>query len=303
MAGNNQNSTYHSMNIQVTRRMTQGLTATGTYIWSKALGAGASIDPMNRNTKTLQAVDHKSQISGNGTWMLPLGSNHYALGNSPGWVKSIVNDIQVSGIMNYTTGAPLSITTSNGAAIPITINTITNSGATPNIVGDFPRDLGGKIVESSSGVNYFAGYSQLPDPGFSQVSPACAPVSPATTTTACNSLFTGYSNKALVDANGNFILVNPQPGEVGNLGQSTLRGPGRFDLDMNVMKKIRIDEAKSVEIRVDVVNVLNHPNFGTPSTALNSNGTFGRITTLASGTNIGGNGGMRSFVLNLRFNF
>jgi hypothetical protein len=193
-----------------------------------------------------------------------------------------VNDIQVSGIMNYTSGAPLSITT--------TTNTITNSAATPDIVGAFPRDLGGKIVEASSGVNYFAGYSQVVDPGINQVSSA-------------NGLTTGYSNKALQDANGNIILVNPQPGEVGNLGQSTLRGPGRFDLDMNVMKKIRIDEAKSAEIRIDVVNVLNHPNFGTPSTALNSNGTFGRITTLASGTNIGGNGGMRSFVLNLRFNF
>jgi len=201
-----------------------------------------------------------------------------------------VNDIQVSGIMNYTSGAPLSITT--------TTNTITNSAATPNIVGDFPRDLGGKIVESSSGVNYFAGYSQVGDPGLAQVSALCAASS-----ANCNGLVTGYSNKALADANGNIILMNPQPGEVGNLGQSTLRGPGRFDLDMNVMKKIRIDEAKSVEIRVDVVNVLNHPNFGTPSTALNSNGTFGRITTLASGTNIGGNGGMRSFVMNLRFNF
>jgi hypothetical protein len=282
MAGNNQNSTYHSLNIQATRRMAEGFTATTTYIWSKAMGAGSSIDPFNRNTKTLQTVDHKSQISANGTWMLPVGTNHYALGSSPGWVKSIVNDIQVSGIMNYTSGAPLSITT--------TTNTITNSAATPDIVGAFPRDLGGKIVESSSGVNYFSGYSQFTDPGINQVSSA-------------NGLTTSYSNKALVDVNGNFILVNPQPGSVGNLGQSTLRGPGRFDLDMNVLKKIRIDESKSAEIRVDVVNVLNHPNFGTPSTALNSNGTFGRITTLASGTNIGGNGGMRSFVLNLRFNF
>src|SRR5678815_4358094 len=121
---------------------------------------------------------------------------------------------------------------------------------------------------SSSGVNYFSGYSQFQDPGLGQVSPTCFASSGN-----CNGLLTGYSNKALVDVNGNFILVNPNPGEVGNLGQNTLRGPGRFDLDMNALKKIRIDEAKSVEIRVDVVNVLNHPNFGTPSTALNSNGT------------------------------
>jgi len=36
---------------------------------------------------------------------------------------------------------------------------------------------------------------------------------------------------------------------------------------------------------------------------MNTVGTFGRITALASGLNTGGNGGMRSFVINTRLNF
>ena len=168
----------------------------------------------------------------------------------------------------------------------------------------FQRNLGGgKIVETSTGVNYFDGYTQVADPSFSQVSPTVRPGA-ATTTTTCNGLLYRLQQQGSRRIrSGNIILVNPQPGQVGNLGQSTLRGPGRFDLDMNVVKRVKIDETKSLELRLDVVNVMNHPNFGNPSTALNSNGTFGRITALASGTNIGGNGGMRSFVINTRFNF
>ena len=290
IAGNNQNSTYHALNIQFTRRMSRGFTSTTTYIRSKALGAGSTIDPLNRNTKTLQTVDHANQISSNGTYELPFGDNHYILGDAPGWIQNIVNNMQVSGILNYSTGAPLSITT--------TTNTITNSAATPNIAGAFTRSLNGKVSETANGVNYFSGYTQVADPGFSQVSPVCA-----TATTVCNGLLAGYSNKALADANGNIILMNPQPGDVGSLGQSTLRGPGRFVFDMNLVKQIKLAETRSVELRLDVVNILNHPNFGNPSTALNSNGTFGRITSLSSGSNIGGNGGMRSFVINTRFNF
>jgi len=33
-------------------------------------------------------------------------------------------------------------------------------------------------------------------------------------------------------------------------------------LDINLIKRVRISETKEFEIRVDTVNVLNHPNFG-----------------------------------------
>src|SRR5262245_57038866 len=67
IAGNNQNSTYHPLNLQLTRRITNGFASRSTYIWSKALGdVGTSPDPNDRHlTKTLQAVDHKHQFSSN----------------------------------------------------------------------------------------------------------------------------------------------------------------------------------------------------------------------------------------------
>jgi hypothetical protein len=63
---------------------------------------------------------------------------------------------------------------------------------------------------------------------------------------------------------------------------------------VNLIKRFQIDENKEFEFRMDVINVLNHPNFGNPSTNINGNNTFGRITTAT---------GARSFVLNTRINF
>jgi hypothetical protein len=35
-------------------------------------------------------------------------------------------------------------------------------------------------------------------------------------------------------------------------------GPGRLELDANLVKKVRVDEKRDFEFRADVVNVMNH---------------------------------------------
>jgi hypothetical protein len=62
---------------------------------------------------------------------------------------------------------------------------------------------------------------------------------------------------------------------------------------MNLVKRVRIDETKQFEFRIDAINVLNRPNFGNPQLDIN-NTSFGRITTAS---------GKRSFVVNARVNF
>ena len=270
--GNLTNSTYHAMQLQFTKRLKGGFSNTTTWTFSKAMGPGTDIDPDRRGIeKSLQTTDVMHQITSNGTYELPFGIGHSLLGNAPGWVQHIVNKWQLGGIMNYNTGNPISITSG--------IATISTTGAKPNQVGEIPKDMG-KITKLPNGVTYFDGYTQIADPSF--------------TPTTANGLNVGYTNKAILDPDGNLILVNPQPGELGTLGFATLRGPGALRFDLNMVKRFRIQETKEVEFRVDVINVLNHPVFGNPSTAINSSGNFGRITT-ATGT--------RSFITNLRFNF
>ena len=137
------------------------------------------------------------------------------------------------------------------------------------------------MTKVPNGVVYFDGFTQIADPGIAKV-------------TTLNGLNTAYSNKAIVAPNGQVVLVNPQPGEVGTLGLATIKGPRSLGLDMNLIKRFRLHENKEFEFRIDAVNVLNHPNFGLPNTNINAANTFGRITTAM---------GSRRFIINSRINF
>ena len=145
--------------------------------------------------------------------------------------------------------------------------------------GDFPKDIG-KVTKLSNGVTYFPGLVQITDPALAGVSPL-------------NALSGAFSNKAITDSEKRLLLVNPAPGQVGNLGLRWIEGPALLGLDMDLIKRVRITESKEFELRVDSVNVLNRPQWGDPVVNLNSS-SFGRITS-ATGT--------RRFVINARLNF
>jgi hypothetical protein len=112
--------------------------------------------------------------------------------------------------------------------------------------------------------------------------------------TSANSLNTAHTNRALVDPGGKIVLVNPQPGQVGTYGLATLKGPKSLSLDVNMIKRFQLHEKTEFELRVDAINVLNHPNFGAPSTNINGNNNFGQISSAT---------GSRRFVINTRVNF
>jgi hypothetical protein len=284
MLSNLGNSTYHSLQTQFTRRLTSGFTSTATWTWSKALGDsdgdnGATYrDPTNRSIeKALLGFDRAHQFTANGTYLLPVGEGHRLLATAPRWVQLIVNKWQLGGIMNFNSGVPLTIGTGTQTT---GTQTISNVAAQPNVVGELPKSMG-KVTKVSNGVVFFDGFTQIEDPGIANI-------------TTLNGLRAFHSNRAIVDPSGRTILVNPQPGEVGTLGLTTIKGPRSLNFDMNMIKRFRIDEDKEFEFRLDAINILNHPNFGNPNMNINGNNTFGRITTA---------GGGRRFILNTRINF
>jgi hypothetical protein len=59
-------------------------------------------------------------------------------------------------------------------------------------------------------------------------------------------------------------FVLPAKGFYGNLGRNTIDGPGLLSLDGSVFKNIRIAATKSVQLRVEVFNLLNRANFNPP---------------------------------------
>jgi len=157
-------------------------------------------------------------------------------------------------------------------------NQLTNQ--TPILTGNFSKNVG-KAVRAGSGiVSYFDGIQQVTDPSINNV-------------TNTNTLKSQFSNYAIADSQGQILLTNPVPGQQGNLGLRWIEGPARLGLDVNLKKRMRIAETKEFELRVDVANILNTPQWGNP--ALDINGSdFGRITT-ATGT--------RSFTFHTRFTF
>jgi hypothetical protein len=72
------------------------------------------------------------------------------------------------------------------------------------------------------------------------------------------------------------IFSNPGAGTVGALQRRLFDGPWTFNIDMNLAKNIRITEKRTLELRMDAYNALNHTTFWVGDQNINSP-TFGVI--------------------------
>ncbi len=97
----------------------------------------------------------------------------------------------------------------------------------------------------------------------------------------------------------------------GNLGRNALNGFGMSQLDLSLRREFSAGERRSVELRIDAFNALNHANFADPVSFLASP-LFGQSTSMLNlmlGTGSPGsglapifqNGGARSLQIALRF--
>ncbi|MEP7271508.1 MAG: hypothetical protein ABI882_08375, partial [Acidobacteriota bacterium] len=66
---------------------------------------------------------------------------------------------------------------------------------------------------------------------------------------------------------------------------SSINGPGYWNVDSSIFKKIQFTERIGGEIRADVFNILNHPNPGNPNVSVTAT-TFGQITGVASSSRL-----------------
>lgn len=78
------------------------------------------------------------------------------------------------------------------------------------------------------------------------------------------------------------MFSQPAPGELGNLPRNFFIGPGFFETDLSLLKNFKITERFNFDVRVDVSNLTNTPNFNAPSAVYPANGSlsgslFGRI--------------------------
>ena len=85
----------------------------------------------------------------------------------------------------------------------------------------------------------------------------------------------------------------PTSGQWGDAGRDSIIGPGQLTLDTSLARTIRLRDPMNLDLRIDSNNILNHVNFTTWNTTINSS-TFG----LPASTNA-----MRNLQTTLRLRF
>jgi hypothetical protein len=81
-----------------------------------------------------------------------------------------------------------------------------------------------------------------------------------------------YSAPALINASA------PKPTQqFGTAGIGTVIGPRWFSYDMNLQKPIKIREGYTLSLRIDALNVFNHPDYTTPDVTVSDGALFGTI--------------------------
>jgi hypothetical protein len=274
------------MQAQVSVRPYQGVSFQGTYTWSKNLGiqncctgpanGGQSgnfvglTDPLNAHADyTLTGDDRTHVFQTNGSFDLPIGPHKWLLKDSSGALARVAEGWKLGWIFQslewpgdgYSGRQCALCQRRTGYRRP------------------FPFDKAGVRWGLNAGT--YTGGNYFPADAFKIAKdPQCS-----NTSIVASTLFNNCIIAAVYDATtGQPLLVTPLPGKRGTLGRRVLRGVTVPTFDMNVAKSIRIRESKSVQLRIDASNVLNHsiPNTPqlslAPSAATNAlNTSFGQI--------------------------
>jgi hypothetical protein len=230
---NGGSSIYHSGQLNLNRRFSNGISTTLAYTWSKlidngsdtsAIGAtnlqaNSAIPPAfggDRFERGLSVFDRTHTFSLTYVYELPF------MKGQKGLIRHLLGGYSVSGITTFESGVPLNV-----------LNGVNADG------------IGGNLDRPDFNPNGRAGVRAVPN----SLSP------------------TGYINP---DANNTpidpktarFIGLASSSGRTGNLGRNTERTPGINNWNVNILKRLHIAENKFVELRTEFYNLLNHPQPG-----------------------------------------
>ena len=272
---NNSYSTYHSLQLEIRRRMSKGLQVQGNYTFSKALtdtdgNVQSTLEAFHtlRNLaedKHRASFDQTHRFIANFIYELPFGPGRQWLNSGFAPLRKAVEGWQMGGIVNVQTGPPIFITSGRSTVNQFGAGVLQFGSATPNtgaqLVGisfdDFKNAAG--IFKTPDGVFFF-------NPNL------------LTITRNAAGQFTGATlNPGL--------LAAPAPGSFGNFPRNSINGPRFTQVDFSLTKRTRIYEKADVEFKFNVVNAFNHANFlfntTANSTSMNFDAAnFGRISTL-----------------------
>lgn len=128
-------STYHSLQVTATKRMTRGFQFDGVYTWSKLIGDGGG--PQNwydlRETRSVSGSPHSLIMSF--LYELPFGRGRALGGNAPSAVNWLIGGWQANGMVNFISGNYLTVSASNTSGIFGTNTWAVNNGRSARLTG------------------------------------------------------------------------------------------------------------------------------------------------------------------------
>jgi hypothetical protein len=239
-------STYHALEAQVTRRLSQGVSFNLAYTWSKALdtrsfdptltvvgtsnASTAADTPFDINNRRLNYAysdfDRRHVFQWNFVAELPFGKGKHFLHQSSGVVDRLVGGWEVTGYGRITSGRPFSAFAGT--------NTVSNVNQSTANCNGCSRGDGSAFTESASGLVWY------------------------------------------FDAAERAKFSAPGAGQFGNTGRNFFLAPHYFELDASLLKRVQVTERIRLEFRGDATNLTNTPCFSAPTTDITSS-TFGRI--------------------------
>ncbi|MCX6632041.1 MAG: TonB-dependent receptor [Candidatus Solibacter sp.] len=286
---NDGSSFYDSLQVEVRRRMTKGMSIQGSYVFSKSLANG----PTNSNTSSSQpntlrnlsldkvpsGFDLRHALKANYIYELPFGhgKRFFGTGGNP-VIRKAVEGWELAGVIRIQSGLPFflsSLATFNGNGSGIVLHNITSRELQDSVNIRKTTGTDGK------GIVYYLPQSLVEN-----------------TQAAYN---TGGKTPADLDKSKPYIS-GAEAGQLGWRGY-LYQNWNRF-YDMSVVKRTRIGEgAKNVEFRATALNVFNVTNFGNGGAYSNIGASFGQVTGAyrdISGT-VEPGGRILEFMLRLNF--
>jgi hypothetical protein len=260
---NGMSSSYNALQTEVRRRLAHGLQFQANYTWSKVLsnsgitGSQSELDPtldfhQQRYNRTRADFDIHHTYHFNGVYEFPLGRGRRWISN--GIMGRVLEGWQTGGLWTSRSGIPVTLVSGLG-----TINRTGNSGANPAVA------VGGSDSSVCGAVGVYK------DPARGALYLPSSFINFNTSPTAAPGATLGASSAS---------LANASAGSLGDHGLfKSCSGPHLHQIDMNFVKKMKLTERVTFELRAEMFNILNHPNFNMSATPNINNAGFGALTS------------------------
>ncbi|HEX4065445.1 MAG TPA: carboxypeptidase-like regulatory domain-containing protein [Acidobacteriaceae bacterium] len=239
----NGNSTREAGELQVRRRLRGGLTATADYTWSKALDDDAQVGATG-HVETQAAMAAPSDTGATPSANPTIAQNWLDL-NAERGLSTFDQRNLVTAQVQYTTGMGLTETLLNGWR-------------------------GTAFKEWTVLAKLTAG-SGLPEtPVYFTAQPGTGVTGSIRPTATGAPLYHGTAGYFLNPA----AYTAPAAGEWGDARRDSIIGPEEFTLDGALARTFRLKSTRSLDVRMDATNPLNHATYTTWNTTVNGT-TFG----------------------------